>query len=49
MMIFDEDIDDLEAPVLSSVVVDEDDIDFDIDWLEDQGISMVPSVPLSQS
>ncbi len=39
----------MEALVLSSVVVDEDDIDFDIDWFEDQGISMVPAVPLSQS
>ena len=49
MMIFDEDIDDLEAPVLSSVVVDEDDIDFDIDLFEHQDISMFPAVPLSQS
>jgi hypothetical protein len=46
---FDEDIDDLEAPVLSSVVVDEDDIDFNIDWFEHQDISMFPAVPLSQS
>jgi hypothetical protein len=43
----DEDFDDLEAPILSYNVVDE--YDFDIDWFEDQGISMVPAVSLSQS
>ncbi len=31
----DDEFDDPEAPILSSIVVDEDDIDFDIDWFID--------------
>ena len=36
----DDEFDDSEAPMLSSIVVDEDDIDFDIDWFIDNNISM---------
>ena len=36
----DDDFDDSEAPMLSSIVADENDIDFDIDWFIDNNISM---------
>jgi hypothetical protein len=45
----DDEFDDFEAPVLSSIVVDEDDIDFDIDWFIDNNISMEPFETLTPS
>jgi hypothetical protein len=45
----DDEFDDFEAPVLSSIVADEDDIDFDIDGFIDNNISMEPIETLTQS
>jgi hypothetical protein len=36
----DDEFDDSEAPMLSSIVVDEDDIDFHIDWFIENSISI---------
>jgi hypothetical protein len=45
----DDDFDDSEAPMLSSIVADENDIDFDIDWFIDNNISMEPVEKLTPS
>jgi hypothetical protein len=45
----DDEFDDSEAPMLSSIVVDEDYIDFDIDWFIDNNISMEPVEKLTPS
>jgi hypothetical protein len=45
----DDEFDDSEAPMLTSIVVDEDDIDFDIDWFIDNNISMKPFEKLTPS
>ncbi len=46
---FDDEFDDSEAPILSSIVVDKDYIDFDIDWFIDNNISMEPVEKLTPS
>ncbi len=45
----DDEFDDSKDPMLSSIVVDEDEIDFDIDWFIDNNISMEPVEKLTPS
>ena len=47
--VLDDDHDVSEAPILSSIVYDEDDIDFDMDWFTTNDISMTPSETLNEA